>query len=51
MSKQKETTESTVVSKRKCCNCNEYSITNLQLDNGDYICESCAQIMSDLSNF
>lgn len=47
----KEATAATAAYKRKCCNCSEYKNTDLQLENGKYICESCAQIMSELASF
>lgn len=36
--------------KKKCTVCKEYVRTNLELDNGTYICESCAQITGELAD-
>jgi len=38
------------IKKRNCCSCHEIRRTNLELEDGKYICETCAQIISDLAN-
>jgi hypothetical protein len=48
---QKKTTPAaTEVEKKECCVCNEPTNTTLQNEDGSWICEDCAQQMSDLGN-
>ena len=48
---EKQVADGATTANQVCCICKEYSFTDLQLENGEYICESCAQIMGELASF
>lgn len=50
LQQKKSTPAATEVEKKECCICNEPTNATLQNEDGSWICEDCAQHMSDLGN-